>query len=480
MIELIERILSEECLLTLEQPLLVGVSGGPDSLCLLDLLSRTGYNLIVAHLDHGLRAESADEAKSVKQFAHKIGASFCLGVKDVELFSKTQALSIEEAARTLRYQFLFEQARETGAQAVAVGHTADDQVETVLMHMLRGAGLSGLKGMTYYSLPNPWSKHIPLVRPLLGVWREEIIEYIADCGLQPIFDPSNLDTRLYRNRLRHELIPLLESYNPGFRQRTLQMAHILSDDHAVLETVANNAWQACVLSQGAGYIELDVEGIRLLPVGLQRQVLRQAIQELRPGLRNVDFAAVERARHFLENPPSTRKSDLAAGLYLQLEKGKCWLAGWDSELPTGNDTGWPRISSPESIDLATPGTIQLWNGWQLSAEPVDIQMAIERGMNNTDPFQVWMDAENIIPPLHVRTRRPGDRFQPLGMDGHSIKLSDLMINAKLPVRARANWPLVLSGDAIVWVPGLRPGYTCRLTESSKNAVHIKIFHPNKL
>jgi tRNA(Ile)-lysidine synthase len=258
------------------------------------------------------------------------------------------------------------------------------------------------------------------------------------------------------------------------------MTHILSDDHAVLSAVAKNAWQACALSQGVGYIELDVQAIRLLPVGLQRQVLRQAIQELRPGLRNVDFAAIERARRFLENPPSTRKSDLVAGLHLQLEKGTCWLAGWDSELPTGNDTDWPRMTSPENKDLAVPGAIQLANGWQLSAEPVDNPMANEVGMNNADPFQVWMDAEKIIPPLQVRSRRPGDRFQLLGMDGRSMKLSDLMINAKLPVRARALWPLVLSGDAIVWVPGLRPGHSCRLTESSKNAVHIILFDPNKL
>jgi tRNA(Ile)-lysidine synthase len=187
--------LKEKCLLDPGLPVLVGVSGGPDSLCMLDMLHQLGYPVIVAHLDHSLRAESAQEAEQLRQLAQSIGLTFVLERNDVDSYATSHSLSIEEAAREARYQFLFEQARQHQAQAVAVGHTANDQVETVLMHLLRGSGLPGLRGMSYRSLPNPWSKNIPLVRPLLGVWREEILAHLEQNGLVPTLDASNLDTR---------------------------------------------------------------------------------------------------------------------------------------------------------------------------------------------------------------------------------------------------------------------------------------------
>ena len=227
--------LQSECHLEQDLLLLVGVSGGPDSLCLLDVLRRLDYRLVVAHLDHGLRPESADEALAVQRLAESLGAACVVERQDVSAFAEMHGISLEEAARSVRYRFLFEQARLYEAQAVAVGHTADDQVETVLMHLLRGAGLSGLRGMAYRSLPNTWSQDIPLVRPLLGTWREEVLAYCHANALQPHLDSSNLDIRFYRNRLRHDLIPYLKNYNPRVHEVLWRTARVLSDDYAVLE-----------------------------------------------------------------------------------------------------------------------------------------------------------------------------------------------------------------------------------------------------
>ena len=195
--------LQNECLIEAGRPLVVGVSGGPDSLCLLDLLRRSGCQVVVAHLDHGLRAEAAQDADTVAGLAKRFGLPYVQGQVDTRAYAEAHSLSIEEAARVLRYRFLFEQARQHAAQAVAAGHTADDQVETVLMHLLRGAGLVGLKGMAYRMLPNPWSSEIALLRPLLGVWRSQVIEYCEEHALQPVLDRTNLDTTYFRNRLRH-------------------------------------------------------------------------------------------------------------------------------------------------------------------------------------------------------------------------------------------------------------------------------------
>ena len=236
---------------------------------MLDILRQLGYRLIVAHLDHSLRAESAQEAEQLRHLVEGYSLPFVLERGDVQAYAARHSLSIEEAAREVRYRFLFDQAARCQAQAVAVGHTANDQVETVLMHLLRGSGLAGLRGMSYRSLPNPWSQSIPLVRPLLGAWREEILAHLAQSGLQASLDASNLDTRYYRNRLRHELVPQLEQLNPGVKQRLWQMADILAEDENVLEMVEQAAWASCILTQGPGFVALDAGVLRTQAAGLQ-------------------------------------------------------------------------------------------------------------------------------------------------------------------------------------------------------------------
>jgi tRNA(Ile)-lysidine synthase len=470
MLEKLGTILKTECRLDPGQRVLVAVSGGADSLCLLDMLWRLGYALVVAHLDHGLRPESQAEAEAVRQAAEKAGAPFRLACEDVSTYAARQRLSLEEAARHVRYRFLFEQAVADGVQAVAVAHTADDQVETVLMHLLRGAGLHGLRGMAYYSLPNAWSETIPLVRPLLSTWREEVLAYLAGRGLKPSQDASNLDFRFYRNRLRHELIPTLEGYNPGVKQRLWRMADLVGEDLAVLEMVIDQAWQECVTEEGRGFLAFDQKILAQQPPGIQRHVVRRGIDQLRPGLRDVDYESIERAIHFLKAPARSRQMDLLAGLRLYLEGERLWLAGWESNLPLGS---WPQAPPGVQLSLEIPGMVELGGGWRVAAEAVeDSNMALEQAEHNPDPYCAWLDLERLEKPLAVRTRRPGDRFRPLGMEGHSLKLAELMINLKMPRRARDGWPLVVSGGEVVWVPGYRVSQDAAVGEGTRQAVKL--------
>ncbi|MEA3351363.1 MAG: tRNA lysidine(34) synthetase TilS, partial [Chloroflexota bacterium] len=309
-----------KCSLNPNKPILVGLSGGPDSLCLIDTLHRKGYALIAAHLNHQLRPEADTDAHEARCIAETRALPFILEQKNVGAHAETNNLSIEEAARTLRYNFLFEQAHAHGAQAVAVGHNADDQVETVLMHLLRGAGLAGLKGMRAYMLPNSWSDSVALVRPLLNVWRDEILAYCQKYDLEAVFDRSNLDTTYFRNRLRHVLIPYLDEYVPGLRERLRQMAEILAGDHAVLERVVHAAWDICIDTQGDGFVAFDARKLAHQPLGVRRRLIRRAVAALRPDLRDLSFDAVERALAALE-PPS-RKMDLALGLQAFVEDGR--------------------------------------------------------------------------------------------------------------------------------------------------------------
>ncbi len=200
----------------------------------MEALRQAGYPVIVAHFNHQLRPDSDREATALEKAVSRKNLPAIFESGDVRGYAESKGLSIEEAARTLRYRFLFEQARECDAQAVAVGHTADDQVETVLMHFLRGAGLTGLKGMSYRSFLPVFDESIPVVRPLLDIWREETVEYCAANGLSPYYDPSNDSPDFLRNRIRHLLIPQLETYNPRFREALWRTAHSLAGDYSAL------------------------------------------------------------------------------------------------------------------------------------------------------------------------------------------------------------------------------------------------------
>ncbi len=440
-------------------------------MCLLDILNHLGYTLIIGHLNHGLRLEADADAELVGQVAKNLGIKVIQGKEDVPAFAQENKFSIEEAARVLRYGFLFTQARLNGAQAVAVAHSADDQVETMIMHLLRGTGLSGLKAMSYITLPNAWSQDIPLIRPLLSSWRHEIIQYCQDRDLHPIQDKSNQDTNYYRNRLRHELIPYLESYNPQVRKILWRTTQTLAGDDEILEKAVGKAWRKCLMEEGPGYVAFRCSALARQSKGMQRRLVRQGLNRVRPGLRDVDFETVERAVGFITKPARTATISLSGGCYLLIEGDRLWLAGRDADLPGFE---WPQVPGGVTFGLDVPGEITLPNGWSLKAELVcrsDLPLSFK---TNLDAFQAWLSFERINLPLLIRARHPGDRFQPLGMLENTVKLSDFMINARLPRRARSAWPLVCSHETIVWIPGQNISNGVRLDEDTHQVVFLQL------
>jgi len=455
-----------------EAPLLLGISGGADSLALLDILARLEYPLIAAHFNHLLRPEAGSDAKSVERVAAKMGVSCIHGEGDVNRHARKFHLSTEEAARELRYQFLFEQARKHNAAAVLVAHNADDQVETVLMHLLRGAGLDGLTGMTTFTLPNPWSESIPLVRPMLTIWRSEIEAYCAERGLHPLTDATNTDTAFFRNRLRHKLLPELETYAPGFRRRLHQTANLLAADRTLLKELTIAAWDETAIATNNHFITFSLPDFNRQPLALRRRLIRRAAAHLRPDTRDLDFALIRRALDFTTSPTRTRQVDLGLGLRLSIEGERLLLTSWDTSPSTAD---WPQIAAQTALPV--PGRLDLGNGWVLQAEVLSNgQDALQTARENRDPYRAWIDPGEQQTTLNVRPRRPGERFQPLGLDGQSVKVSDFMINQKIPRRARAGWPLVIARDQIVWVPGYRLAHPFRLTEKTRRVILLQLEH----
>lgn len=509
LLELVEEAIRAHRLLSPGETVVVGVSGGPDSLCLLHLLCRLrpGWHLElhVAHLHHGLRGAEADaDAVYVRSLAADWGLPLHLEQADVPALARQQYLAVEEAARRARYAFLARVGREVGARTAAVGHNADDQAETVLMHFVRGSGLAGLRGMlprtplADYRLldldsepldsellePGASTASIALIRPLLDVPRAEIEAYCEYHGLEPRFDRSNLDTTYFRNWLRHEVIPLLEQHNPNLRQVLRRSAHVIADDYALLRSLLEETWPRILVEELAapegtapgegagGRIALDLAAWRALPAGLQRSILREAVQRLRSTLRDIGFVHVENAARVAREGTTGDQATLPRGLMLTVGYQRLTIAGADAapRLPD-----WPLLPpDTEAIPVQVPGqTLLPGSAWILRAEVLSGRDLPPDWQANPDPWRVFLDLEAVGPAPGLRTRQPGDRLQPLGMEGHSVKLSDLLTNLKVPQAARDRLPLLAAPWGLAWVCGQRLDRRARITKATRQVLYLR-------
>ncbi|MFH1084522.1 MAG: tRNA lysidine(34) synthetase TilS, partial [Chloroflexota bacterium] len=413
--------------------LVVGVSGGPDSLCLLHVLRAMapdlGLALHVGHLDHTLREESADEAAFVAALCAAWGVPCTVERRDVAALAAQRRASLEEAARQERYAFLCALARRVEATAVAVAHHADDQAETVLMHLLRGSGLAGLRGMLPVAWldelrlgasPVPADERLRLVRPLLEVPRADILAYCAAHGLQPRYDRSNLDTTFFRNRLRHELLPVLETYNPNIRNVLRRTAQVAAGEYDLLRGLLDQAWAEVVRDEGAEAITLDLACARALPVALQRAVLREAIHRLRASLRNVNWTHVDDAVAVLARGHVGARAVLPQGLMLTLGYEAATLAAVGHVAPRPH---WPRVTAP--LAVAVPGSLELpEGGWRVNAVLVPREALPAGWERNPNPYLAYLDADLLGERPILRPRYPGDRIVPLGL-GHAQLVREL-------------------------------------------------------
>ncbi len=444
-----------------DQPLLLGVSGGLDSIVLLEALYRLGYRLIVAHFNHGLRQQAEADARFVAAEAARRNLPFVLGSGPVRAQAENQGNSLEAIGRQLRYRFLFAQARRYRAQAVVVAHQADDQAETVLLHLLRGSGLTGLGGMAWRAQPNAWDAEIPLVRPLLGLSRQDIRHWAGQEGLRWREDDSNTDRRFTRNRLRLDVMPLLATFNPGLTRSLWRLAETARAEDAWLQQLTGQAARQIPLRRGPGWLAIPLEKLREHPLALQRRLWRAWWQELTGAVPT--WETVETLRQLAQN----------GGQRSLPGNWQAWRAGDTLWLARGTavaaDRQYPALPPLAAAGLRLPGTLSLGEGWQLRARAVAVTPALWQQVRaNRNAFRAWADADRVGAWLVVRRPQPGDRFRPLGLGG-SIKLQDVFVNLKIPARVRASWPLLGLGADIGWVPGYRLATDWALQPESRRA-----------
>jgi tRNA(Ile)-lysidine synthase len=441
----------------------VAVSGGADSLCLLLILMELGFPLCAAHFDHGLRPESAGDSELVRRMAETLGVSFHTERGDVRREAAHRRATLEEAARELRYDFLARTAAACKAPSVATGHTADDQAETVLMHLLRGSGLEGLRGIR----PRSQFHGVRIVRPLLGLTHAQTVEFCLAAGFQPLEDPSNRDPSFARNRIRNELIPRLREYNPQIVSVLGRLSDLAEAQTDLLRRAADDLWSRISLPSEPGVVRIAREAFNQSPLALRQAVVRRAVMEISGSLHDLAFRHVQSAVNFSLAPTSTRRSDLALGIELSIES---LALVFRRREPIPGPMAW------EQATLSIPGETEIRQpDWKFSVSQIGAPATPDANPDR-DPWLIRLDAEKIQTPLFLRSRAPGDRFFPAGMPG-PVKLNDFLAAQHLPLAERNHWPLVCDSGGILWIPGFRVRAGAQVSSGSKQCVEIRVQRP---
>lgn len=431
--------------------ILAAVSGGPDSVALLSLLASwgrsCGFSLWAAHVNHGLRGrESEQDAEFVAALCDRLGVGFVSEqVPVAEPGGRSHAgrkrLSLQECARELRYAALVRMADQLGANKIALGHTADDQAETLLMWMLRGSGTGGLAGI-------PPARERLFIRPLLEVQRADIVAYLQARELEFRTDSTNAKPLYLRNRVRHELLPLVRQFSPGVVGVLKRQADILRADHLYLEQLASEHVARLIRVERDDEVILDRAGLLSLPTALQRRVVRAIMRKVTGMRRGPGFAAVETV---LERVAQGRSGAavVAGGAQVAREYDgiRFRAASADPTVRTVPDVALP-VRVPSVIVWPLTGwTIRLH--WEEGA-----RSAAKRSVEPV-PHRASFDPARFTNELAIRSWRPGDRFQPRGMHGRHKKLQDFFADLKVPRRDRCRVPLLVAPEGILWVVGYR-------------------------
>jgi len=433
---------------------IVAVSGGTDSVCLLDVLHSLkgvlGIELVVAHFDHGLRpGEDASETEFVKSLAASFDCDFVTKKADPDLQPETA--SLEERARDVRYRFLKEVKEQFSAKKIATGHNLNDQAETVLMRLLRGSGPSGLSGI-------PPVRDMHIIRPLIEVTRSEIESYLSNRGLTHITDSSNSETRYVRNEIRLNLLPQLEKYQPKIIEILGRTAAIMREESTWLEAKATR-WLKKWTEKGANdEIVLPLFQFKRLPEPLQNHVIRQALKRKGESLRRISLPNIDAVKRVATGKKPQAEVSLPNMLVVKRVYDRLIFAESKPQTP---ERFCYIIEKPGVFDLETLGcAIQL--------EEVERKILPEL---KTSPWAACLDADRITYPLTLRNFRPGDRFVPLGMTGHK-KLKSFFIDMKIPSHVRARLPILLQGNELIWVCGIRIDDRFKVTSRTRRILKI--------
>lgn len=462
MIRKIKEAIEKYHLLERGETVVVAVSGGSDSIALLNVLAMLSeeykLNLVVAHINHGLRENAAREDKFVRRIAAEMGVVFECKSVDIRSLKKVTGKCIEEISREVRYDFLNDVAKKHGAQKIALGHNNNDQTETVLMNFLRGSGPTGLKGM----LPARDSVYI---RPLLCVTRNEIISFLEFHGLPFVTDESNTNPAYLRNRIRHSLIPELKArYNPRLEESMKSMAEIMRAEDDYMKSVTSK-----VLSEWGtaahGEISISIPNLVKYHQAIQRRIMKHVLEGLTKNSQGIGQTHVKAALNLVYSDHPGAYVNLPCNIEVRREYNVLIIfkkEKSEKEIIKNrrNDLRY-EVTLPGSVKMTELGKTMIF---EFVEGPID--------MKSNGGKIAFMDYDRISLPLVIRTVRPGDRIQPLGMKG-TKKIKSVFIDEKIPLRHRKCIPLLLDQEAVLWIAGLRLSERVKITEKTRHILKVE-------
>lgn len=457
----VKRTIDRHHLLEKGDRLIVGVSAGVDSMVLLHLLNafRETFDLsfIIAHVNHGFRPEASErEAELVQKESDRFGFPFEYGQFNVKEYQKLRGFSPQEAARKIRFHFFHDLLIKHQAQKIALGHNAEDQMETVLLRLIRGSGLQGLKGI----LPIREGK---VIRPLLEVWRREIQSFAIERKISFLFDSSNLKEDYLRNRIRLTLVPLIErEYQPNFKEILLRTSNILREENDYLEKGAEEAYQT-ITQEKRDTLSFKFSAYQTLHQAIQWRVIKKIVERIYDRgmvMEDGGWAEVNKIYKKLLQPSPSFHLELPHEVFVE-KRYDIVLMG----------KGGVSAPPPFEVELLSPGRTFIE---EIGKEVVIEETNRDKFRNLNEPSSIaLMDYESLQFPLKMRNFRPGDRFHPLGVKG-TQKLKDFFIDHKVPKFERPKVPLLISGEMIAWIVGHRIDERVKVTERTKKVLKITV------
>lgn len=453
MLAKVTKTLKKYDMLTQGEKVVLGVSGGADSVAMLYALNELigfGLELIVAHLNHGIRGDEAKrDAEFVKETAKNLGLTFVYGEVDTPKYKEESGLTLEDAARTLRYNFFDQVLAKHYATKLATAHTLDDQAETVLMRLIRGSGSKGLSGIP------PVSNNI--IRPLIDTSRDEIEQFLKSKSISWINDSTNESKEFLRNKIRLDLLPELKTYNPQIKEALSRTADILRYEEEFISNEAGKHFEK-IFNVNKSELIGDLAYYRNVQKPLRFNLLRQAVEKIAGSLKNVSSIHLTNADDFLLSDNPSGEIEIPEGIVI--------VKGYDTIL----------VTKKSELEHEFKYTIQAPGKWSFNEFAIEIEYVKTQGLDENDESVAYFDPETVEFPIEVRSFKPGDSFSPLGMTS-SKKLQDYFTDIKFPQFMRSRVPLLFSKGEIMWIGGIRIDNRFKVNEKENEVLRMKLIRP---
>ena len=450
---------------------LVAVSGGADSVALVHVLLTLAveYSLrpAIAHLNHCLRGSDSDrDAEFVRAIARQLGVPIYVETKDVFAFHQSRRLSLEEAGRRIRYDFFDALSAKYGFDKIALGHHSDDNAELVLLNLLRGSGPLGLSGIA----PVRAGK---IVRPLIHLRRSEIIQYLAERKLPYVMDASNSDPAFMRNKIRHHLIPALQTaYNPRIIETLNRLGEILRAEDQWFDDALKPVLEQCVSFRADQKISLALPDFNKLSKAVRRRVIRKAILSVKKDLRRITLLHVDAILNLIENGRVSGRLNLPDGILVVRNTRELTILKTNKNGKRPDGRIFQTASTDYQYAVPAMGTFLIKEA-DVSIALCEIDADDLPDFKETGARIAFFDLDRLHFPLLVRNLRPGDRFSPLGVNG-TQKVKKYLINHKIPAAQRRKCPLLLSGDHIIWLAGHRIDNAVKVSPQTRRVLKAEL------